>query len=120
MAFVKARKPKVPQIAIAVRTVPPVGIERTTDFHKVDADKPYDCIEVDGIAIYRVFRKGKVRGEYPAANVISIRPTNRPFRTGKVVFVRRIERVAGAAKVAHKAAPRVAHKATKKVAARKR
>jgi hypothetical protein len=95
---VKSKAPKVPSVAIAVRTVAPVGIERTTDFHKADQSKPYDCIEVDGIAIYRVFRKGKVVGEYPAPTVISIRPTNRKFRTGKVVFVRRIERVGGAAK----------------------
>jgi hypothetical protein len=96
---VKSGAKPVKTLAVAVRTMPPQGVERTTDFIKVDdASKPFDTVEVDGIAIYRIFRGGKVVASYPAPTVISCRTTNRKFRTAKVVFVRRIERVGGSVK----------------------
>lgn len=93
----KSDKPKTKSLVVAVRTVPSVsGIERSTDFHKTDA--PFTVVEIDGIAVYQVHRKGVVVASYPAPTVISCRMSSRKFRTGKVVFVRRIERVGGTAK----------------------
>jgi hypothetical protein len=90
-------KSKTKTLVVAVRTIPSVsGIERTTDFHKTDV--PFTVVEIDGIAVYQVHRKGQVVASYPAPTVISCRMSNRKFRTGKVVFVRRIERVGGSAK----------------------
>lgn len=89
---VKPLKKVAKHVVVAVRTVPPVGIERTTDFIKADSDKPFDCVEIDGIAVYQVYRKGVVRYSYPAPTVISVRTSTRPFRTKKVTFVRRLER----------------------------
>jgi hypothetical protein len=97
MATSVKSKPKSDKVlVVAVRTVPPAGIERTTDFHKVDA--PFSVVEIDGIAVYQVHRKGQIVASYPAPTVISCRMSNRKFRTHKVVFVRRIERVGGSVK----------------------
>jgi len=87
---VKAKKPKQVALVVAVRTVPSSpDVIRTTDFHRTD--KEFDVVEVDGIAVYRIFRKDKVVASYPAPNVISCRMSTRPFRTHKVTFVRRVE-----------------------------
>lgn len=91
---VKSSKPKVKSLVVAVRTVPSVaGIERSTDFHKTDT--PFTVVEIDGIAVYQVHRKGVVVASYPAPTVISVRMSTRKFSGPKVVFVRRIERVGG-------------------------
>ena len=95
---VKSPKPKREFAIVAVRTVPPADLQRSTDFVKADKDKPFDCIEIDGIAVYRVFRKGDVVASYPAPTVIGVRLSNRPFSHKKTVFVRRIERLKGVAK----------------------
>jgi hypothetical protein len=85
---VRDKKPK--SSAVAVRTLPPsTDIERTTDFYRADS---FDCVEVDGIAVYQVHRGDKVVASYPASMVVGIRMSPRPFRTDKVTFVRRIER----------------------------
>jgi hypothetical protein len=91
---VKAPKPKQEFLVVAVRTVPSSpDIIRSTDFIK--ADKEFSVVEVDGIAVYQVSRKGKIVASYPAPNVISCRMSIRPFRTRKVTFVRRVEYAAG-------------------------
>jgi hypothetical protein len=93
---VKAKKPKKEYLVVAVRTVPSsADVIRTTDF--VKADKEFDCVEIDGIAVYQVWRGGKVVASYPAPNVISCRMSIRPFRTTKVSFVRRVEYADGKA-----------------------
>jgi hypothetical protein len=93
---VKTKKPKTDYLVVAVRTVPSsADVLRTTDFIKSDAS--FDCVEIDGIAVYQVYRKGKVVASYPAPTVISCRMSIRPFRTNKVSFVRRVEYVDGKA-----------------------
>jgi len=89
---VKTKKPVEKSLVVAVRTIPSTdNIERTTDFHK--ADVPFSVVEIDGIAVYQVHRKGQVVASYPAPTVISCRMSTRKFRTPKVTFVRRVEYV---------------------------
>jgi hypothetical protein len=97
------RNPKVKKdhLVVAVRTVPSsADIIRTTDF--VKSDTLFNCVEIDGIAVYQVFRGGKVVASYPAPTVISCRMSVRPFRTHKVTFVRRVEYADGKAPKAAK------------------
>lgn len=93
---------KSPSKIVAIRLFDHSGqFEKVTEYHKAD-DVKVVVIPNDG-AYVKVFRKGKEVGSYSQTAVSSFRFTNRPFRTRKVVFVRRVVRVGQSAKVAVKA-----------------
>ena len=113
--------------AVAVRLVDHSGqIEKVTEYHK--GEGRLVVIPNDGTYL-KIFRKGREVGSYSASSVISWKPTNRPFRTRKVVFVRRLVRIApkngskptaAAAASPVKATPASAAKAASKPTSRKR
>jgi hypothetical protein len=87
---------------IAIRLFDHTGqFEKVTEYHKAD-DAKVVVIPQDG-AYVKVYRKGKEVGSYSQGAVLSFRFSTRPFRTRKVVFVRRLVRIGQAAKVAVKA-----------------